>query len=151
MASELVLIEQWRERLKRQSESDLTVEAFCKKEGVSTSMFYRWRRHLQDSSAEPAAVEPVDVAQRAGKKRSGPPRRKRAKKDVPSSEPATGHQSQFLRLPVRSVRSMPWTELTLVDGTVVRLPQENLEALSMVLQTLRTEHRDGMTTEARHA
>ena len=38
MASELVLLEQWRERLKRQSESGLTVEAFCQKEGVSTSM-----------------------------------------------------------------------------------------------------------------
>ena len=46
---------------------------------------------------------------------------------------------------------MPWIELTLADGTVVRLPQENLEALSMVLQALQAEHRGGMTSETRHA
>ena len=40
MAQELVLLTEWRERLKRQSESGLTVEAFCQQEGVSTSMFY---------------------------------------------------------------------------------------------------------------
>ena len=79
MAQDVALLTQWRERLKRQEESGLTIEAFCEKEGVSTSMFYRWRRHLQDSSTEPAAGEPVDAVQRAGKKRGGPPRRKRAK------------------------------------------------------------------------
>jgi len=147
MAQDVALLTQWRERLKRQEESGLTIEAFCEGEGVSTSMFYRWRRHLQDSSTEPAAGEQTGAVQRAGKKRSGPPRRKLVKKDVSTNE----QSSQFLQLPVRSVRSMPWIELTLADGTVVRLPQENLEALSMVLQTLRTEQRDGMTAEARHA
>ena len=46
---------------------------------------------------------------------------------------------------------MPWIELTLADGTVVRLPQENLEALRTVLQALRAGHRDGMAIEARNA
>ena len=41
MAQEVALLTEWRERLARQSESELTIEAFCKKEGVSTSMFYR--------------------------------------------------------------------------------------------------------------
>ena len=34
---------------------------------------------------------------------------------------------------------MPWIELTLVDGTVVRIPQENHAALGIVLRTLRPE------------
>lgn len=150
MAQEVALLTEWRERLKRQVESGLTIDAFCEKEGVSTSMFYRWRRHLQDSSSTPAAVEAADATQRAGKKRSGPPRRKRAKV-VSASVLTNEHPPEFLRLPVRGVRSIPWIELTLVDGTVVRLPQENLAALSTVLQTLRAEHGDGMPAEARHA
>ena len=149
MAQEVALLTEWRERLKRQSESGLTIEAFCEKEGVSTSMFYRWRRHLQDPSSTPAAVEAVDATQRAGKKRGGPPRRRRAKV-VSTGSPANEHPPEFLRLPVRGVRSIPWIELTLVDGTVVRIPQENLAALSTVLRTLRPEG-SGPLAEARHA
>jgi hypothetical protein len=49
------------------------------------------------------------------------------------------------------VRSIPWIELTLVDGTVVRIPQENLAALTTVLRTLRADNSDGPVGEARHA
>jgi len=115
MAQEVALLTEWRERLKRQSESGLTIEAFCEKEGVSTSMFYRWRRHLQDPSSTPAAVEAADAMQRSGKKRGGPPRRRRPEVAT-TGGPATEHPSEFLRLPVRGVRSIPWIELTLVDG-----------------------------------
>jgi hypothetical protein len=45
---------------------------------------------------------------------------------------------------------MPWIELTLVDGTVVRIPQENHAALSTVLQILRPAG-SGLVAEARHA
>jgi len=149
MAQEVALLTEWRERLKRQSESGLTIEAFCEKEGVSTSMFYRWRRHLQDPSSTPAAVEAADAMQRSGKKRGGPPRRRRPEV-VSMGSPANEHPSEFLRLPVRGVRSMPWIELTLVDGTVVRIPQENHAALALVLRTLRPEG-SGPLAEARHA
>ena len=149
MAQEVALLTEWRERLARQSESELTIEAFCQKEGVSTSMFYRWQRHFQDPSATPAVSEAGDTAPRSGKKRGGPPRRQRLKA-APACEPAAEHPPEFLRLPVRGVLSMPWIELTLVDGTVVRIPQENLAALSTVLQTLRPES-GGALVEARHA
>jgi len=36
MANELVLLAQWRERLQRLSQSGMTVEAFCRQEGIST-------------------------------------------------------------------------------------------------------------------
>ena len=69
MANELVLLTQWRERLKRQSESGLTVEAFCQQEGVSTSMFYRWQRQLQRQTSEATSARPVGMAKPARKRR----------------------------------------------------------------------------------
>jgi transposase-like protein len=36
----------WAERLRRFSESGLTVAAFCQREGVSAPSFYQWRRKL---------------------------------------------------------------------------------------------------------
>jgi hypothetical protein len=149
MAHELVLVTEWRERLKRQSESGLTVDAFCQREGVSTSMFYRWQRHFQNPSPGATASEAADTAPRPGKKRGGRPGRPPAN-GAPASEPATKSPPGFLRLPVRNARSMPWIELTLVDGTVVRIPQENHAALSIVLRTLRPES-SGPLAEARHA
>jgi len=149
MAHEVVLVAQWRDRLKRLSGSGLTVEAFCQKEGVSTSMFYRWQRHFQNPSPEPTASEVADAAHRPGKKRGGRTRRQPVEAAT-ASEPGTEHPPEFLRLPVRGTRSMPWIELTLVDGTVVRIPQDNHAALSIVLRTLRPES-GGPLAEARHA
>jgi hypothetical protein len=150
MAQELVLLTEWRERLKRQSESGLTVEVFCQKEGVSTSMFYRWQRHLQESSPKPTASGGGNAAQRPGRKRGKGPRRQ-CSEVAPASEPATKPPREFLRLPVRTACSIPWIELTLVDGTVVRIPQENHAALATVLRTLRPEGGSGPLAEARHA
>ena len=145
-----VLATQWQERLKRHSESGLTIEAFCEQEGVSTSMFYAWKRNLQDSVSTPTASQAADMSPRPGKKRSREPRRQRSQV-VPTSKPAREHSREFVRLPVRGVRSSPWIELTLVDGTVVRIPQENLAALTTVLRTLRPEGGGGPLGEARHA
>ena len=150
MAQELVLLTEWRERLKRQSESGLTVEAFCQQEGVSTSMFYRWQRQLQDPLSTATASEAVDAAPPGGKQRGRRPRRQQSEVS-PASDPATKQPREFLRLPVRSVRSIPWIELTLVDGTVVRIPQENLAALTTVLRTLGADNNSGPLAEARHA
>jgi hypothetical protein len=152
-----VLATQWRDRLKRQAESGLTIAAFCELEGLSESMFYAWKRNLLDSAdsapettassaaGETTALEAVGATQLPGKKRR---RRLRRSDVVPTGEPAA-QPREFLRLPVRGVRSMPWIELTLGDGTVVRIPQENLAALTTVLRTLRPEN-SGPLGEARH-
>ena len=95
MAQDVALLTQWKERLKRQEESGMTIEAFCEKEGVSTSMFYRWRRHLQDSSAEPAATEQANVAKQAGNKRDGTTRKKREKKPYQPTKRRTGSLRSF--------------------------------------------------------
>lgn len=150
MANELVLLTQWRERLKRQSESGMTVEAFCQQEGVSTSMFYRWQRQLHDRPAEPTTSPSGGSTRKPARKQQDKQSSRGRSEVAAASEPATEHPPEFLRLPVRSVRSMPWIELTLVDGTVVRIPQENHAALALVLRTLRSENGE-RPAEARHA
>ncbi len=47
----------WRQRLRRQTSSGLSISAFCAREGVSTVAFYAWKRRLTPKSL-PAAPEP---------------------------------------------------------------------------------------------
>lgn len=46
----------WRGMLARFASSGLTVQAFCRREAVSTTSFYRWRSVLE---AAPAGTEPA--------------------------------------------------------------------------------------------
>jgi hypothetical protein len=43
--------QRWQQRLERFLRSELTVSAFCEREGVSTASFYTWRRRLQHGPA----------------------------------------------------------------------------------------------------
>lgn len=47
--------EQWRERIAQQSESGLSIAAFCKEHGIATPTFYWWRNRLakRDASVVP--------------------------------------------------------------------------------------------------
>ena len=45
------LADQWRHRLNRFQDSDLTVAQFCQNEGYSVASFYRWRHKLTEGSA----------------------------------------------------------------------------------------------------
>jgi hypothetical protein len=38
---------EWREVIKRQAESSLSIEAFCEREGIAKSSFGKWRRSLK--------------------------------------------------------------------------------------------------------
>ena len=53
---------QWRERLGRFDQSELTIAQFCRLEGCSTASFYQWRRRLRDAEIDntPAFV-PVEL------------------------------------------------------------------------------------------
>jgi hypothetical protein len=57
----------------------------------------------------------------------------------------------FLQLPVAAVQPSPWIGLALADGTVVRLPQQNLTALVSVLRVLRGERLELPRGESGHA
>ncbi len=50
----------WQQRLARQSGGQLSVAAFCKREGVSIASFYYWRRRLR--SADTPQFVPVRLA-----------------------------------------------------------------------------------------
>ncbi len=56
------LADQWRHRLDRFQNSDLTVAQFCKSEGYSVASFYRWRHKLtQQSVSAVGAFVAVEV------------------------------------------------------------------------------------------
>jgi hypothetical protein len=57
----------WREVLRRQPHSELSVRDFCEREGVSTASFYNWRRRLAEAErvVDAPAFVPISVAQQA--------------------------------------------------------------------------------------
>jgi hypothetical protein len=127
-----VLGKQWRQRLKRHRGSELPIAAFCRREGVSQAAFYAWKRRLRGSTS-------TRHPPRRPKRRRAATQRQ-ASQNVTSTAPTPLRTAEFLQLPVRSVPSSPWIELTLADGTLVRLPQENLAALATLLKVLRGDH-----------
>ena len=59
--------------------------------------------------------------------------------------------TDFLQLPVTAAQGSPWIELALADGTILRLPQQNLAALITALRVLRGERLELPWGESRHA
>lgn len=130
------LWDQWRRRIERQRSSGLSIAEFCRREDLSQASFHAWKRKLRDSrSASPTSQE--TPTQRASHgRRSGESRRPAGQSSPPRPAASTGSAS-FLQLPVPGTRSSPWIELSLVDGTVIRVPQQNVAALQTVLRVLR--------------
>lgn len=154
-----VLWDRWRERLERQRRSGLSITEFCRKEGVSAVTFHTWKRKLRGEamvgSAGAGAADRSTTDEGAAWRPTGPrsqaissrrkPRRPRAGVAV-----RTG-SANFLQLPVLGARSGPWIELTLVDGTIVRIPQQNLAALQTVFTILRGGEGLAQQGEVSHA
>ena len=145
-----VLWDQWRQRMERQRASGLTIVAFCREDGVSQASFHAWKRKLHGSTSTQHSSEGGATARYPRKRRASGPRRRRLQ-DSAASTTAPMLAADFLQLPVRSVRSSPWIELSLVDGTLVRIPQENLVALTTLLRVLRGGSVDAFSGEVRHA
>ena len=116
-----VLWNEWRQRLKRQRESGLSITAFCRGENLSPHTFHAWRRKLR------SARQVRGVA--AGRQRQ-------------ARSTASARSTGFLQLPFAAGPQSPWIELALADGTVVRVPQQNIAAVLAVLRVLRGESRD---------
>lgn len=57
------LAQQWRDRLDRFEQSELTVAEFCRLEEYSVASFYHWRRRLQSGQLgnRPPAFVPVEL------------------------------------------------------------------------------------------
>jgi putative transposase len=134
----LKLREEWRQRVKRQRQSGLTVADFCRREGVSSAAFYLWRQKLQgksrSTSKRKAAQKPATI-------------RASAVEPVPK----VPSESAFVQLPVPRANTSPWIELVLAEGTIIRVPQQNLTALETVLRALGSVSRSPLQGETRHA
>lgn len=55
--------DKWRELIRRQADSDDTVQEFCRKQGVATSSFYAWKKKLRENAGKNAVsvFTPVTV------------------------------------------------------------------------------------------
>jgi hypothetical protein len=51
----------WRQRLRRQTSSGLSIRAFCAREGISTASFYAWKRRLTTGSLPAVPGRPLFV------------------------------------------------------------------------------------------
>ena len=113
--------EQWRERIERQQQSGLTIAEFTRREGVSPASFYAWKRKLFGPTGRACAASHRQVSRR-------PPAPQSAKPQVA--------QGTFLQVPIPHQPTSPWIELALADGTMIRIPEQNLAALQAVLHCL---------------
>ena len=151
MARELnqALWDQWRQRVERQRESGLSIAAFCRRERVSQVSFHAWKRKLR-ASASPRPSREAAMTRRSPTQR-GTVTGHRGRRALATHSDTLKRSANFLQLPVLGARSSPWIELTLVDGTIVRVPQQNLAALHTVLRVLRGVDDEGLLGEVRHA
>jgi hypothetical protein len=106
----------WRERLERQRRSGLSILEYCRREGCSAGNFHAWKRRLR---ASPATVERKPKA--------------RASRD---QAPRGG----FVQFPLVVESTI---EVRFGDGTLLRLPAENLAALAVTVRTLRASLAEG--------
>ena len=111
----------WKDRIHRQATSGVSVAEFCAREQVSDASFYRWKRNLK-------------VGTRKRSTRSQAPKTSREDSVTKPGSATTG--SAFFQLPLAPSRGATWIELILADGTVLRLPQQNLAAFELALATI---------------
>jgi transposase-like protein len=145
-----VLWGQWRQRMRRQLASGLSIAEFCRTEGVSPHSFYVWKRKLGETASARHSSRGGERTRRFWKRR-GVVQPRRGQGQASACLGGVAHPAEFLQLPVTAVRPSPWIELALADGTVVRLPQQNLAALVSVLRVLRGEDVDLSGAESLHA
>ena len=144
------LWDQWRQRMERQRASGLSIAEFCRRENVPRQGFHVWKRKLRHTTsarrASGGAAHPQRV--RKGRAIAMPHRRPRQA----TAKPAMPlRPAEFLQLPVRTAQGSPWIELALADGTILRLPQQNLTALVAALRVLRGERLELPGGEHGHA
>ena len=142
---------QWRKRIERQRGSGLSIVEFCRAEGVSPACFHQWKRKLRvSSSVSPSPRQAAPVGRRTDARQVAAPRRQRLQTS-PTNAGVSTSATSFLQLPVMGPRTSPWIELVLVDGTIVRVPQQNLAALQTVLHVLRNGHAPTAVGEVSYA
>ena len=145
-----VLWDQWRQRIKRQRESGLSIAEFCRRDNISSHSFYVWRQNLREAShrrREPRA----DARLQRARRRTAAAASRRPLRNALVGAATPPCPMDFLQLPVTAAPTMPWIELAMADGTILRLPQQNLAALIAALRVLRGEQLEMPSVESRYA
>lgn len=124
----------WQARLARQAASGLSVAEFCSREGVSTASYYGWRNRLRGSRKPKTSM--------AGRASRG------AMAGVADRE--SDAEVRFIQIPLSGLRGAATVELTLPDGTIVRVPTENGAALELVLSMLLNRQATAKPKEVAH-
>lgn len=89
----------WREVIRRQTRSGLSISAFCEQDELAESAFYFWRRELQRRDAESAS--PVSSARRAGAASATNPSRRSPSPPIrPRPRTERSNRPRFARLRV---------------------------------------------------
>jgi transposase-like protein len=145
-----VLRDQWRQRIERQGESGLSIAEFCRREDVSAHSFYVWRRNLRRPGAQRRESRAEARGQRF-RRRDAVVASRRLPPCTRTGASTPTCPTAFLQLPVTAAQPSPWIELVLADGTILRLPQQNLAALITALRILRGERLELTAGESRHA
>jgi transposase-like protein len=145
-----ILWDQWRQRIERQRASGLSIAEFCRKENVPRQGFHVWKRKLRPTTSAQHPLGGTARSPRSRKERAiaTPHRRPRRATAKPAMPPRS---AGFLQLPVTAAQGSPWIELALADGTILRLPQQNLAALITALRVLRGERLELPHEESCHA
>jgi len=141
------LWDQWRQRLGRQRSSGLSIVEFCRSENVSPHRFHAWKRKLLPTPSTRQACG-VTIGARWRQVIAKPHTRAEQTPARPAMPPGP---AAFLQLPVSAAHGSPWIELALADGTILRLPQQNLAALVTALRVLRGERLELPQGESGHA
>ena len=145
-----VLWDQWQQRIERQHASGLSIAEFCRRENVPRQGFQSWKRKLRQTA--PKRHESRTKAQRQRSRQRGAVVALRRPLRHALLGPATPPcPRDFLQLPVTAAQPSPWIELALAEGTILRLPQQNLAALIITLRVLRGERLDLPRGESDHA
>ena len=132
------LWDQWRQLIARQRAGGLSIAEFCRRENVSRQGFHVWKRKLRSTARAWQSSGRAARPQRPEKRRAIPTPRQQTRHAAarPVMPPRAG---EFLQVPLTTAHGSPWIELALADGTILRLPQQNLAALVTALRVLRGE------------
>ena len=112
----------WRDRVERQRRSGLSILEFCRREGCSAGNFHAWKRRLRASRST------------VGSRRPG----------VSGNLAAPSPRGGFVQFPL-VVESM--IEVRFADGTLLKMPAENLAALAVTVKTLRDSQSEGVADD----
>jgi transposase len=97
----------WRGRMARFQKSGLTVQEFCRQEGVSTPTFYQWKKRLKERT------QPAKRVQRSGR-----------------GSRAAAKMDPFVAI---DIASAAMAEIEFPNGVRIRVPAANAEALRAAL------------------